>query len=376
VIISLILLTILYIWLSGNHYLFFLLRHTVLQGRLGPDIHEYGIYENRLIANEVGIPWPEQLSLAALSNDDMDYLKEFGTVAFLVIRRDTIVWEYRADEYSDTSHYNLWSATKSIVSLLVGCAIDDGYIKSVNQPIEDFLHGQYIGSGITIRHLLTMSSGIDFDESYINPFSYSARGLYANDFEELNENYGPLKEPGKTFDYQSGNTQLLGTIVTKASGMTLSAYASKKLWKPMHAMEPAFWSLDHANGMERCFCCFNTNARDFARIGKLLLHDGVWDEDTLISSSYLQEAVRPADLLDENGNQYLSYGYQWWTLVLEDYKGYYARGIQGQYVFVLPAEDLIIVRQGYRRNTIPSRGHITDVFRYLDMGRSIVAQIK
>ena len=356
--------------------MFFLLKNTVFKGRLGPDIGEFGIYENRKVDATEPQPWEVNFIDAELSKEDQHYNKRNGTVAFLVFKNEQLIFEYTNEEYADTAHFNLWSSTKSIVSLLIGCAIDEGLIKGVEQPIEEILGEKYEGSGITIKHLLTMSSGINFTESYINPFSYAARGLYDFDLPELHEGYGPDKEPGKYFNYQSGNTQLLAMIVIKVTGKNLAEYASEKLWIPMHAEHPAYWSLDHADGMERAFCCFNTNARDFARFGKLAMHFGVWEGDTLVNPEYFKDAVTPADILNPDGTECKSYGYQWWTLDLPNYQGFYTRGIQGQYVFVLPAEDLIIVRMGHKRDRIPQDGHISDVFNYIDMGRSIAAQMK
>lgn len=363
-----------FVLVSGHYYLFFLLKNTVFKGRLGPDIDEYGIYHNRKVETAEGEPWPVNWIDTDLTEQELQYNKENGTEAFLVIQDDKIRFEYTDPNYNDTFHYNIWSASKSIVGLLIGCAIDDGFIPSLDEPISKYFPGQYENSGITIRHVLMMSSGINFTESYINPFSYAARGLYDENLAELNKEYEPVVDPGVYFDYQSGNSQLLGMILTKATGKTVSEYASEKLWKPMHAMEPAYWSLDGENGMERSFCCFNTNIRDFARFGKLMLHNGVWNGDTLVNPEYAKLSTRPADLKYPDGTECKSYGLHWWTLDLPQYQGFYARGLQGQYIFVLPAENLIIVRMGHDREIVPDRGHITDVFNYIDMGRRIVAQ--
>ena len=161
-----------------------------------------------------------------------------------------------------------------------------------------------------------------------------------------------IDEPGVNFIYQSGVTQLLGFIVEKATGEKLSDYVSRKLWTPMHAEESALWSLDRKDGMEKAYCCFNSNARDFARFGQLLLNNGQWDDRQLISPAYLAEATSPDTRLvyKDLGKPNHCYGFQYWIL---DYKGMkipYMRGILGQYVFTLPEKNAVIVRLGHKRS--------------------------
>ena len=143
-----------------------------------------------------------------------------------------------------------------------------------------------------------------------------------------------------------------GFIVEKATGEKLSDYVSRKLWTPMHAEESALWSLDRKDGMEKAYCCFNSNARDFARFGQLLLNNGQWDGQQLISPAYLAEATSPDTRLvyKDLGKPNHCYGFQYWIL---DYKGMkipYMRGILGQYVFTLPEKNAVIVRLGHKRS--------------------------
>ena len=280
--------------------------------------------------------------------------EELGTVAYVIIQDNRLLFEQYWEDYSPESHSNSFSMAKSIVSLAIGCAIDDGFIRNVDQPVSDFFpeFKGYDGKALTLRHLLTMSAGVDFDEAYSSPFSPTTQLYYGDDLQEIAFGMKEIDEPGVNFIYQSGVTQLLGFIVEKATGEKLSDYVSRKLWTPMHAEESALWSLDRKDGMEKAYCCFNSNARDFARFGQLLLNNGQWDGQQLISPAYLAEATSPDTRLvyKDLGKPNHCYGFQYWIL---DYKGMkipYMRGILGQYVFTLPEKNAVIVRLGHKRS--------------------------
>jgi CubicO group peptidase (beta-lactamase class C family) len=244
------------------------------------------------------------------------------------------------------------------VSVLVGAAIHDGLIKSVYEPVGDFLPEFKVGdkAKVTIIDLLTMSSGSDWDEAYINPFSITTELYYGPDVYITATGVKIINTPGTLHKYKSGDSQLLGLIVEKATGKTLSEYASEKLWQPLGAEHPALWSTDHANGHEKAYCCFNSNVRDFARIGKLMLDSGKINGVPVIDSSYYANSIAPCNIPDASGRPCLYYGYQWWIDPL--HPGiFYARGILGQYIIVMPAKKTIIVRlgkyTGQRHNTVP-----------------------
>ena len=200
-------------------------------------------------------------------------------------------------------------------------------------------------ANVKIVDLLTMSSGSNWDESYANPFSVTTEAYYGYDVYKTATSVKIIQQPGTLFEYKSGDTQLLGLILEKATGKSLSEYASEKLWKPMGASLPALWSTDSKNGNEKAYCCFNSNARDFARIGLLLLHKGNWKGKQIIDSSYCQQAVTPCMINKANNNPCNYYGYQIW--ILPDRPDiYFARGILGQYIIVMPAKNMVIVRLG------------------------------
>jgi CubicO group peptidase (beta-lactamase class C family) len=258
---------------------------------------------------------------------------------------------------------------KSFVSLLVGCAIHDGLIKSVDDGICSYLPDFNCdkNSTVTIKHLLTMSSAIDFNESYINPFVYAAEALYSHKLKEATYNHVLVGEPGKKFDYESGNTQLLCMIIEKVTGKKLADYASEKLWTKMGANKNAYWSLDSENGLARAFCCFISNAKDFARFGILLNHQGNFYGTQIVDSAYIKAALTPASqLIDEEGKKCDKYGFQFWML---DYKGLrinYCRGILGQYIVSIPQKNIVAVRLGHKRSKEKKDGHPVDLFKIID----------
>jgi CubicO group peptidase (beta-lactamase class C family) len=264
---------------------------------------------------------------------------------------------------------------KSIVSMLVGVAIKEGKIKSVEQPVGDFLPAFREGdkAKIKIRDLLWMSSGLNWDESYSNPLSMTTEAYYGSDLGKIINRLEPEQESGKEFHYKSGDTQILGFVLKAATGMSLSELAEEKLWKPLGAIEDAEWSIDKPKGIEKAYCCFFSNARDFARLGKLYLHHGIWNGDTIVPPSYVKASITPNGLIDSSDKQKVDfYGYQWW--LLPNYKGqniFYARGILGQYIIVIPEKDIIIVRLGKERGE-RIRKHPSEVLAMIDAVNKMV----
>jgi len=165
-----------------------------------------------------------------------------------------------------------------------------------------------------------------------------------------------ISEPGVNFVYQSGVTQLLASIVEKATGENITSYVSRKIWTPIQAEENALWSLDRKDGMEKAYCCFNTNARDFARLGQLVLNNGQWNGRQIVSEEYIREATTADEsLIDkechlkECNDVNQQYGFQFWILEKNGMKIPYMRGMLGQYIFVLPEKNAVVVRLGRER---------------------------
>lgn len=360
------------ILVSGRTYIYKAIGNTYLKGRGGPSIDEYTIFDNRDVPNGTHLPWAHSKSYNSKKIPD-EAQKEFDameTAAYVIIKNDSLIHEEYWDGYNADSYTNSFSMAKTFVSVLIGIAIDEGKIKSVDQKVGDFLPEYASGENakLTVKNLLTMSSGIDFDESYKNPLAYPAQAYYGSDLRGLTAKYSVVEEPGKTFRYLSGNTILLGFILEKATGKSISTYASEKLWQPLGAKNKAIWSLDAENGEEKSYCCFNSNAPDFARLGELFLDSGKVNGKQIVSTDYVLNSVKIADLDDPNGGKQKKYGYAWW--IMPEYKGhyvYYARGILGQYILCIPDLKMVVVRLGAKREKqLPTEDHPKDVYSYLD----------
>jgi CubicO group peptidase (beta-lactamase class C family) len=263
------------------------------------------------------------------------------------------------------------------VGLLVGYAIEEGSINGLDDKVLTYLpelKGTF-AKDLTIRHLLSMSSGSSWDESYSSIFSMTTQAYYGRDLGKTIEQIEIINPPGETFSYRSGDTQLVSEIVTRATGKTLAGYASEKLWKPLGAEQAALWSLDKANGREKAYCCFNSNARDFARLGALVLNQGQWHDQQLLSDDYIREIIRPVtQLTDQHGNAVDFYGLQWWIMHYKGLEIPYARGILGQYIFILPEEDAVIVRLGHERSKNRRNNHTLDAYTWVDLGLMMISQ--
>lgn len=341
------------IWLAlpSNYYV----RQTLIHH--WPRIDQYSIFENNVIRADNPQSWPlsENYNKKAIPEKYSTYFEKLGTVAYVIIQNGELLFEQYWEDYSPQSHSNSFSMAKSVVSLAIGCAIDDGYIRHIEQPVSDFFpqFTEYGGTILTIRHLLTMSAGMDFQESYTTIFSPTTQLYYGDNLNKITFGMRQIEEPGVHFIYQSGVTQLLANIVEKATGEKLSTYVSRKLWTPMQAEEDALWSLDRKDGIEKAYCCFNSNARDFARFGQLILNGGKWNGKTLISESYLREATTADNslLFKEINKPNRHYGYQFWILEKNGMKIPYLRGMLGQYVFAIPDRNAVVVRLGHKRDS-------------------------
>ena len=210
-----------------------------------------------------------------------------------------------------------------------------------------------------------MSSGLKWDEAYSSLFSVTTKAYYGYDVATLVGNLPIETQPGINFNYQSCNTQLLGMILIKATGKTISQYAQEKLWQPLQAEHDALWSLDNSDGIEKCFCCFNSTATDFARIGALYLHQGNWHGLQIVDSTFVKESIKPAHLLYQ-GKANTIYGLHWWLATVAGKPVYFARGILGQYIFVLPHKNLVAVRLGNKRGEVLPDGYVSDINTYLN----------
>jgi len=355
---------------TGRFYLYKGLWYTYFHGKSGPSATEYQIFDNRKVetSNPQPLPKSKLYNSARLDAETENTLKEFQAHAFAIIRNDSLIHEQYWDGFSDTSHTNSFSMAKTYCGILLGCALKDGYIKSLDEPVGKYIPEFSEGdkSKITLRNLTTMTSGIDFDESYASPFAYPAEGYYSGDLYKASCAQGMCEEPGTTFNYLSGNTALQGICISKAVGKPLSQYLSERLWKDIECMQPAWWSLDKANGQEKGFCCLNSNVTDFARIGMLFLNYGKWKGKQVLDSEFVAQSISPFNCKESDGTPNKTYGYNWWLTEHKGEKIFYARGILGQYVICVPSRKMVIAKLSRKRRPAGSTHTPPDVAMLID----------
>lgn len=286
-------------------------------------------------------------------------LDDNNTVAFIIIKNDTIQYEKYFSGYSEESIIPSFSMAKSVTSILIGCAIDEGLIKSINEPITNYIP-ELTKNGfekVTIKHLLQMTSGLKFDEGYANPFGEAASFYYGRNLKREVSKLKLKATPGTQFEYVSGNTQLLGYVLERAlKGKTVTQYFQEKLWTPLEMEYDATWSIDKKkNGTEKAFCCINARARDFAKIGRLYLNKGNWNGKQIVSEKWVEESTKA----ENSDGSATFYQYQWWLPSSEG--DFMAEGILGQYVYVDPSRNIIIVRMGKNHGRI----EWSDLFRLI-----------
>jgi CubicO group peptidase (beta-lactamase class C family) len=313
-------------------------------------IYDYRHFENRRIsASEAPEPFlPGAKTLEGPAPGTLQLLSDLKTTALLVLQDGQLVYEKYSLDGGSGVLSGSFSMAKSIVALLTGVALQEGRIKSLDEPIENYLpewQGREEGR-IRIRDLAQMTSGLNWDESYWNPFSVTAEAYYGTQLLQTALRQRLASPPGSLFSYQSGTTQLLGIALSRAVNMSLSEYASRKLWRPLHAEADALWSLDHPQGIEKAYCCFNARARDFARIGELVLNRGSWKGTPVVDSGFIDQMVTPHRILNEHQEPVDYYGFQWWLLKTPFGLVPYARGILGQYIVVIPQRRRVMVRLG------------------------------
>lgn len=361
--------------LSGNGYLIKAVRSTYLQGKTGPTIADFEKFENRRVSHKRTSPWPiaADYNQYHLSESEKSRLAHWESVAFLIIHKDSLLFEKYWEDYDDESFSNSFSVAKSLVSLSIGAAIKKGCINSIEQKVGDFIPEFNLGEKAEIRivDLLSMSSGVDFGESYGDPFGYMAKTYYGQELYPLTVNKTVKHSPGEVWKYQGGNTLLLSFIISRACGQNLSDFFAANIWQEVEAEKDALWTITEEEGEEKAYCCYYSNARDFARIGQLILDSGKWKGKALIERDYFEQSVSPVNIKDESGKLIDYYGYQWWLGDTNQVKFHYARGIQGQYIVSIPEWDMVLVRLGHKRDPNVGAKIPSDLIEYLEIAANI-----
>ena len=344
---ALLLIAVGALYVTGHGYILTALQRTYLQGHVTANIDDHRAFETRTIAAGTPEPWPMHPEGIgdALPQALLDYLIAHESAAFLVIYEGQVFAERYFEPYGPRSKTNSFSMAKTVVSLMLGKAIEQGVVRGLDHPLIDLLpefSDDPLAAGATIGMLSEMNSGYDWDEHYYSPFSPTVALLYGNDVGRFLADRSFVAEPGSTFYYSSASTQLLAIALTRAlqrrdADATLSAYLSEHFWQPLGMNDDALWHLE-GTGMELAYCCISTNARNFARIGQMMLQDGRWGERTVIDSDFVRAMHSPRAVG--------YYGLSTWINNVHTPNYYALRGHLGQYVMVIPDRDLVIVRLG------------------------------
>ncbi len=363
--VSLILVLLIAMYAFGVDYILKGVYVIYMQGHQTAYLDDYRYFDNHNIETGTPQPWPKSTAYNTVPiTDSLKRIHErWGSVAYVIIHQDSVWFEEYYGGYSDSSKSNSFSMAKSITAAILGKALEEGKVSSLQQKVSDFipeLTGQF-AEALTMEDLVSMSSGITWDESYYNPFSITTRLYFDKDIQGAIPALPVDKKPGQNFIYQSGDTQMLGIALQRATKSSLSELMSSYFWKPMGAEHSAIWQVDsEKNGIEKAYCCIASNAKDFARFGKLYLNHGRWNGQQLLDSAYVANSIQP------RYPESPQYGYGWWMGEYKDKPYFYMDGHLGQYVIVVPQDELIIVRLGHGIDKIGRTNPQSSFYNFID----------
>jgi len=345
--IVLLLLTIALLYITDYDYILKAVRTIYLKGHTTAYLEDYKEFDNRTLTTGAPSPWAIHKDYNSVEETERltQTNNEYGSIAYVIIKNDSIWYENYYDNFDKDSKTNSFSMVKSMISAMLGKAIMEGHIKSLKQPVSDFFpeFSEGLAAKMTVGDLSSMASGTNWDEAYYSPFSITTRAYFDDNLAKVILGLKVVDEPGQAYKYASGDTQLLAMIIEKATGKTLTNYLSESFWKPLGAENEAFWQLDSENGgLEKAFCCLASNARDFARFGKLYKDFGKWKGKQLLDSSFVVKSITPR--FPESP----MYGYGWWLHTFKSKSFFMMRGHLGQYVIVEPDDNIMIIRLGHQ----------------------------
>ncbi len=340
----------------------------------GDDVFEFGRGAYTL---------PSSFRYAGRLVDTEDFLEATTTTGLLIVQDDAILLERYARGHSAAGRHIAWSVSKSFLSALFGIAVAEGHIRDIMQPVTDYVP-ELEGSGydgVPIKHVLQMSSGVRFNEDYGDPWSDINRMgrsvALGSTLLEFSATLEREREPGTLQHYVSIDTQVLGTILVRATGQDLASFTSEKLWKPLGMESDAYWMLDGA-GMEMAFGGLNANLRDFARFGRLYLNRGNWNGRQVVPEAWAIASVTPdaPHLMPgpkPNSKNEMGYGYQWWIPADAD-GDFMALGVYGQTIYVNPKHRLIAVKNSADRDF--QRNYFERTRETLALWRAVAADLR
>lgn len=367
-------LTIAVLYITDTDYLLKAVRTIYLKGHSTAYLEDYTQFDNEVVANGTPQPWPKHKDYNSVTETEplIKTNDQLGTIAYVIIKNDSIWFENYYDGFGEDSKSNSFSMAKSYVSGLMQKAIEQGHIKSLNQPVGDFFPEFKEGKAakMTVGDLSSMSSGTNWDEAYYSPLSITTRAYFDDDLAKVILGLKVVDEPGQKFKYASGDTQLLAMVLEKATGKKLYDYLSESFWKPLGSENSTLWQVDsEENDLVKAYCCIASNAKDFARYGKLFKDHGKWNGKQILDSAFIAKSIVPRFAESPE------YGYGWWLLQNHKGKDYYMmRGHLGQYVIVQRDDNLIIVRLGHHSLKVDEseEAFTADIFTYIDEAHAML----
>lgn len=298
-------------------------------------------------------PLPTSFTYGGKAINLQQFLKDQYTTGMIIIKDNKIAFEDYWLGNNDKSVVISWSVAKSMISALIGIAVDEEHIRSINDPVTDyvpFLKGTGYDN-VPIKHVLQMSSGIGFNENYADfhsDINRLGRLLALNtSIDEFVASLKNIREPGTYNQYVSMDTQVLSMVLREVTGKTIAEYMEEKLWKKIGTESDGYWLIDN-KGVEIVFGCYNAVLRDYARFGLLYLNNGECNGERVVPDVWVRASVTPDAPHLQPGNNPLSYwvlgyGYQWW--IPQNPEGdFLAVGVAGQYIYVHPAHGLVIAK--------------------------------
>lgn len=294
---------------------------------------------------------PEWFGELKIDNTPLaEYLEASNTTAFIVLQGDELLYEGYFNGSSREATQASLSVAKSFVSTLVGVAIEEGFIGSLDEPvttyIPELLDRDPRFADITLRHLIMMSSGLRFERDASNPFSDDFITSHSPNMREAALNSKIVEVPGKRYHYNDYNPLLVGMVLERATRMPVSKYLESRLWGPMGAEGDGSWDLDsERSGFERMSVGINGSAIDFAKLGWLFLHGGKAGDRQVVPQAWVEQITSGNNAIYTARGEHANYYLNFWFLDVAN-KAYYAEGNFCQFIYVYPAADLVLVRHG------------------------------
>ena len=370
--VAILMLMSLVLIITGNGFILTAVKRTYLAGHITSNINDHNVFAVRTIKSDQHslLKKHPEFNKRPLPTQFIEELEKDNTAAFLILKDNQIISEHYFNGYNDRSKTNSFSMAKTVTTLLLGIAIDEGYVRDLDQPIVDFIpefSNDPLGKKATVGHFSLMNSGYEWDENYYTPFSPTVELYYGSDVRDFLLDGEFSAEPGSFWEYSSASTQVLGIFLLRAlqkagAADSLSDYLSKKIWQPMGMNDDALWHLDNS-GMELVYCCINTNARNFAKLGALLQNNGAWEDQQIVPPEFIKKMLQPA------GESY--YGLSTWLELEKQPNFHWYSGHLGQFIISVPSQNMVIVRLGENTNS-EEDAHEETLPRYVEVAASVL----